>query len=94
MLSENSFGQTYFMGPVRITQTLPHKICIQFSSGKTRIIRQVKRLHPMDKFCKEGEGYVLKQSISSLENHHPQDSEKLYQNQDVWDPDQCYRDLI
>ena len=95
MLSKTSFGQTFFTGPVKIIQIICNKIHIQFSNGTTRIIKQFKPLCLMDKFCKEGEGYFLKQSaIASLEkNHHPEDNEDLNQDQASWDPDRCHRNL-
>ena len=92
MLLETSYGHSYFTGPVRIAQTLPHKICIQLSNGKNRLITDIKPLHPMDEFGKEGEGYVLKENIiSTLE--HPED-EDIHQDQISEDPEQCYRNLI
>ena len=71
MLLETSYGHSYFTGPVRIVQILPHKICIQFSNGKKRLIscNDIKPLHPMDEFRKEGEGYVLKENIISTLEH-------------------------
>ena len=68
MLSEKSFGETKWTGPVKIVQIMSHKIRVQFSDGKVRWIKNLQRLRPLEDFSKQGEGYVLKsESANSVQ---------------------------
>ena len=64
MLSETSFGETKWIGPMKIVQILPHKIRVQFNNGEVRWIKNIKMLRPLEDFLKQGEGYVLKSANS------------------------------
>ena len=54
MLSETSFGETKWTGPVKIVKIMPHKIQVQFNNGKVRWIKKLQRLHPLEDFSKQG----------------------------------------
>lgn len=74
-----------------LSKSFPTKFA-SFSNGKKGLIMDIKPLHPMDQFRKEGEGYFLKENIiSTLE--HPED-EYVHQDQISEDPEQYYRNLI
>ena len=56
MLSVNSFGETIWIGPVKIVQILPHKVRVKFDNNQTRWIKQLKRLRPLEDFFLTGGG--------------------------------------
>ena len=46
MLSVTSFDETKWIGPVKIVQTLPHKIRVKFDNAEVRWIKDMKSLCP------------------------------------------------
>ena len=91
MLPETSIGQTKWIGPVKIVQILPHKLKIQFNNEKTRRIKQLTRLQPLDEFSKQEEGYAPKNEGNQDTISRPSTTNPMMSNPD---PEQQHQNLL